>query len=61
MTREARGCGRPRRRTEDRSRAPNVRVHARLADPQKTRDLLRGEAARYRTKDLTLAIRQRGD
>jgi len=61
MTCEARGRGCAGRRTEDRSRAPNVRVHARLGDPQKTRDLLRGEATGYRTKDLTLAMRQRGD
>jgi hypothetical protein len=61
MTREARGRGRARRHTEDRARAPNVRVHARLGDPQEARDLLRGEAARDRTKDLTLTIGQRGD
>jgi hypothetical protein len=59
MTRDACGGGRARRHAEDRPRAPNVRVHARLSDPQTIGDLLRRETGRHRPQDLPLALGQR--
>jgi hypothetical protein len=60
VTGDASGRGRSRRRIEDRSRSPDVGVHARLGDPEVAGDLLGREAARHRAQDLTLPIRQRG-
>jgi len=60
VTGDACGRGRPRRHTEDRSRSPDVSVHARLGDPQEAGDLLRRKTARDRAEDLALAISQRG-
>jgi len=61
MTRHAGGSSRSRGRTEDRSRAADVSVHARLGDPQQIGDLLRRETARDSAEDLTLTIGQRDD
>ena len=61
MTRHAGGCRRSRGHPEDVSRSPDVRVHARFADPEKTRDLFRRETARDGAKDLTLPVGQRFD
>jgi len=61
MTRHAGGSSRSRGRTEDRSRAADVSVHARLGDPQQICDLLRRETARDSAEDLTLTIGQRDD
>jgi hypothetical protein len=61
MTRHAGGSRRSRGRAEDRPRAANVRVHAGLGDPEKTRDLFRRQTAGDSTQDLTLAIGQPGD
>ena len=61
MTRHARGRRRARGDTEDRSRSPDMRVHARLADPEEIRYLLRRETARDRAKHLALPLGQRFD
>ena len=61
MTRHAGGSSRSRGRTEDRSRAADVSVYARLGDPQQICDLLRRETARDSAEDLTLTIGQRDD
>lgn len=61
MTRHAGGGGRSRGYTEDGSRSPYVRVHARFADPEKIRDLLRRKTAGDRAEHLTLPIGQRFD
>ena len=61
MTRHAGGRRRSRGHTEDRSRAPDMRVHARLADPEKIRYLLRRETARDGTEHLALPVGQRFD
>jgi hypothetical protein len=59
MTRDASGRRRSRRHAEDRSRAPDVRVHARRRDAEVLGDLLRREAGRHRPQHLTLPVRQR--
>ena len=61
MTRHAGGRGRSRRRTEDRPRAADVRVHTRFGYPQETRDLFRRQPTRDCAQHLTLPIGQRGD
>jgi len=61
MTRDAGGRRRSRGHTEDRSGSPHVRVHARLADPEEVRDLLRRETARDGAEHLTLPVGQRFD
>ena len=60
MTGDAGGGGRSRRHTEDRSRSPDVRVHAGLGDPEEVSDLLRRKAARDRAQHLALTVGQRG-
>ncbi len=61
MTRHAGGSSRSRGRSENRSRAADVSVHARLGDPQQICDLLRRKTARDSAEDLTLTIGQRDD
>jgi hypothetical protein len=61
VTRHAGGGRRSRGRAEDRSRAPDVRVDAGLADPEETRDLFRRKTAGYGAQHLTLTIGQPGD
>jgi hypothetical protein len=58
VTGDASGRGRPRRHTEDHSRAPDVRVHARRRDAELVRDLLRRKAGGHRPKDLALPVRE---
>ena len=58
MTRHAGGRRRSRGHTEDRSRAPDMRVHARLFDAEEVRDLLRRETARDCAEHLTLPVGQ---
>jgi hypothetical protein len=61
MTGDAGGRRRPRGRAEDRSRSANVRVHARLGDPQQARDFFRRKAAGHGAQYLTLTVGQPSD
>jgi hypothetical protein len=59
VTGDAGGRGRSRWRAEDGARPPDMRVHARFADPEEPGDLFRGETSGDRAEDLTLTIGQR--
>jgi hypothetical protein len=61
MTRHAGGRRRSRGHAEARSRSPDMRVHARLADPEKVRYLFRRETARDGAEHLTLPVGQSFD
>jgi hypothetical protein len=60
VTGDACGRGRSRRYTEDHSRTPDVRVHARRRDAELVRDLFRRKTGGHRPKDLALPVRQQG-
>jgi len=60
VTGDARGRGRSRRHTQDRSRSPDVGVHAGLGDPEEVGDLLRRKPAGDGAQHLALTAGQRG-